>query len=77
MTIEECNMAAVKRIPVTARGIRYGRISAVIKRFPTKLYISRGEPSYLYLVELEDIYGHSVTVVRTDEVEVCTDNAET
>ena len=49
MTIEECNMAAVKRIPVTARGIRYGRISAVIKRFPTKLYISRGAPSYLYL----------------------------
>lgn len=74
MTVEECNKAAAERIPVTAHGIRYGRISAVIKKFPTELQISRGTPSYIYLAELEDIHGHSVTVVRAEDVEIHTEN---
>ena len=72
MTVEECNKAASARIPVVANEIRYGRISAVIKKFNTSLQIERGSPSYVYLVELEDIHGNSVSVVKPEYVELYT-----
>lgn len=71
MTVEECNKAAAARIPVIANGIKYGRISAVIKKFSTALQIERGAESFMYLVELEDVSGHSVTFTRPELVEKC------
>ncbi len=72
MNIEECNKAAAARVPVISDGIRYGRISAVIKKFPTTLQLERGAPPYVYLVELEDVNGHSVTVTFPERVEIYT-----
>lgn len=68
MNIEECNKAAAERVPVIANGIRYGRISAVIKYFSSVSEIRRGAESSSYMVQLEDKNGHSVTVVSPEIV---------
>lgn len=74
MTVEECSRAAAARIPVVSGGLRYDRVSAVIKRFPTVVQRERGAPSYIYLVELEDSCKNSVTVTNPERVEKFTES---
>lgn len=68
MTIEECESAAYRRLPVVHDGVRYARISKISRVFTAQHLIERGWRKVHYEVELEDKNGRSYTIALPERV---------
>lgn len=66
MTNEEAKRAFFDETPVISGGIRYKYISAVI-------YKKDANKNVIVSVELSDECGHSTTIVRVQDVSLCTE----
>lgn len=70
MTIEECNSAAYRRLPVIHRDVIYKRICRISRVFTSDELMRRGWAKTYYVVTLEDKSGRSFTEANPSEVEL-------
>lgn len=70
MTIEECNSAAYRRLPVIHDDVIYSRIVKISRVFASDEFMVRGFPKTYYTVTLADKTGRSFTEADPARIEL-------